>query len=77
MIVNKNINPERDLYYLGAKVIQVLSLSEYDEFNYFDLFVEVNNLNKLSINLYILVLDWLFLTGVVQKSNNGLIKKCF
>jgi hypothetical protein len=77
MIVNKNINPERDLYYLGGKVIEVLSVSKSKEFDYFDLFMDVNKTNKVSINLYSLVLDWLFILGVVQKSNNGMIKKCF
>lgn len=77
MIVNKNINPERDLYYLGGKVIEVLSVSKSQEFDYFDLFIDVNKSNQISINLYSLVLDWLFIIGVVQKSDNGLIKKCF
>jgi len=77
MIINKNINPERDLYYLGSKVIENLSLFSENEIDYFDLFVLINKSHKISLNLYSLVLDWLFILGVVKKGNNGLIVKCF
>jgi hypothetical protein len=77
MIVNKNINPERDLYYLGGKVIEVLNSYTKNEIDYFDLFLSVNKSNKLSLNLYSLVLDWLFILGVIKKGNKGLIIKCF
>lgn len=77
MIVNKNINPERDLYYLGGKVIEVLNSYTKNEIDYFDLFILVNKSNKVSLNLYSLVLDWLFILGVIKKGNKGLIIKCF
>ena len=77
MIVNKNINPERDLYYLGGKVIEVINSYTKNEIDYFDLFLSVNKSNKVSLNLYSLVLDWLFILGVIKKGNKGLIIKCF
>ena len=77
MIVNKNINPERDLYYLGGKVIEVLNSFTKNEIDYFDLFISVNKSNKISLNLYSLVLDWLFILWVIKKGNKGLIIKCF
>ncbi|MBI3232720.1 MAG: hypothetical protein HYZ42_01530 [Bacteroidetes bacterium] len=77
MIVNKNINPERDLYYLGGKVIEVLNSSNYKEVDYFDLFLSVNKLVEITLNLYSLVLDWLFILQVIKKGEKGLIIKCF
>lgn len=77
MIINKNINPERDLYFLGGKVIEVLNSYTKNEIDYFDLFLSVNKSNKVSLNLYSLVLDWLFILGVIKKGNKGLIIKCF
>ena len=77
MIINKNINPERDLYYLGGKVIEVLNSINQNEVDYFDLFLSVNKLNKITFNLYSLVLDWLFIIQVIKKGDKGLIKKCF
>lgn len=77
MIVSKNTNPERDLYYLGGKVIEGLNSFTKNEIDFFDLFLSVNKSNKLSLNLYSLVLDWLFILGVIKKGNKGLIIKCF
>ncbi len=77
MIVNKNINPERDLYYLGGKVIEVLNSFDKNEIDYFDLFLSVNKSNKVSLNLFSLVLDWLFILEIIKKGNKGLIIKCF
>tara|TARA_R110000744_G_scaffold92650_1_gene179237 strand:- start:1912 stop:2145 length:234 start_codon:yes stop_codon:yes gene_type:complete len=77
MIINKNTNPERDLYYLGGKVIEALNSSTKIEIDYFDLFLSVNKSNEVSLNLYSLVLDWLFILGVIKKGNQGLIVKCF
>jgi hypothetical protein len=77
MIVNKNINPERDLYYLGGNVIEVLNSYTKNEIDYFDLFLSVNKSNEVSLSLYTLVLDWLFILGVIKKSNKGMIIKCF
>jgi hypothetical protein len=77
MIVSKSTHPERDLYYLGAKTIEVLNSSPKEEWDYFDLFLEIKQTEKISINLYSLVLDWLFILSVIQQSKNGGIKKCF
>ncbi len=77
MIINSNITPDRDLYYLGGKVIEVLVSNEEQEIDYFDLFQRVNTELKISLNLYTLVLDWLFIIGVINNAENGLIKKCF
>ena len=77
MIISKNTHPERDLYYLGAKTIEVMDSSEKDEWDYFDLFSGLNQKQKVSVNLFSLVLDWLFILQVIQKSNNGRIKRCF
>jgi hypothetical protein len=77
MIISKNTHPERDLYYLGAKTIEVLNSSEQEEWDYYDLFSELNQKTKISFNLYSLVLVWLFILNVIQQSKNGGIRKCF
>ena len=77
MIVSKDINPERDVYYLGAKVIEVISITESKKVNFFDVFEQLNASEKISINLFTLTLDWLYLIGVINKSEKGNIVKCF
>jgi hypothetical protein len=77
MIVDKNINPERDLYYLGGILIDVLASKNNVDIDYIDLYQSLNQKQEISINLYSLTLDWLFILGVVSKGENGKIKKCF
>jgi hypothetical protein len=77
MIISKSIHPERDLYFLGAKTIEVMSSSDKEEWDCFDLFADLKQKQKISINLFLLVLDWLFILQVIQKSANGRIRKCF
>lgn len=77
MIVNKNTSPERDLYYLGGKVIEILDLSNNTEFDYFELYADLSRNQSISINLFSLVLDWLFILGVIKKGKKGLLEKCF
>lgn len=77
MIIDKNINPERDLYYLGGVLIDVLSSQNNKEIDYMNLFVLFNKKMAITINLYSLTLDWLFILGLVTKGEKGKIKKCF
>jgi hypothetical protein len=77
MIISKDINPERDYYYLGAKVIEILSTREEKKFDFFSAFEELKSSENISINLFTLTLDWLFLIGAIDKSEKGFITKCF
>jgi len=77
MLVNKDTNPERDLYFLGAKVIEVVSKQGESEFSYFDILQIMKKDVKISPNLLALTLDWLFLLGTIELTEKGNIKKCF
>jgi uncharacterized protein YueI len=77
MIISKDINPERDYYYLGAKVIEILSKSDVKKHDYFSTFEELKSSENISINLFTLTLDWLFILGAIEKSERGFITKCF
>lgn len=76
MIIGKDIHPEKKIYYWGAIIIDHIRQYEHVEINYFSLYEEVKSSNDISINIYSLTLDWLFLLGVI-KGENGVIKKCF
>lgn len=77
MIVSGDIKPDRDLYFLGSKVIEVLIDYKDKKVDYFELFQRVNSEIEISLNLYTLVLDWLFIIGVIKNAENRLIEKCF
>lgn len=77
MIISNDIKPDRDLYFLGGKVIQILIASEESEIDYFDLFQKMSSHGDITISLYTLTLDWLFIIGVIENAANGRIRKCF
>ena len=77
MIVNKNTSPERDLYFLGAKVIELMDDNTSKNFDFFELHKKINENQDISISLFSLVLDWLFILGVIKNGTKGSIKKCF
>jgi hypothetical protein len=77
MIVSKDINPERDFYYLGAKTIEILSSTEDEKMDFFYVFDALKSSEDISLNLFTLTLDWLFIIGAIDKPYKGYIVKCF
>jgi hypothetical protein len=77
MIVSTDTRPDRDLYFLGAKVIDALVRFDEVEVDYFELFERVNSEEEITLNLYTLVLDWLFILGIIDNAQKGAIRKCF
>lgn len=77
MIIDKNVNPERDLYYLGGMLIDVLSQKKKKEIDYIELYKAFRQKQEITINLYSLTLDWLFILGLVEKGEKGKVKRCF
>jgi hypothetical protein len=77
MIISKDVNPERDFYYLGAKIIEVLSMPENKNSLLMDVYEIIKRSENISLNLFTLTLDWLFISGVISEIKNGKIIKCF
>jgi hypothetical protein len=76
MIINNDTKPEQKIYYLGAKLIKILNEIPQLKVDILTAFQLLNNEEKISMNLFTLTLDWLFILGVI-KNNNGKLEKCF
>ncbi len=76
MIVGQDIKPERKIYYLGALALEIIKALPNNNIDVFDAFQKLNEREKISMNLFILTLDWLFILGAI-KNNEGRIEKCF
>ena len=77
MIVSKNTSPQRDIYYLGGKLIALLDSSQRKTYDYYELYKEFIKTHPISFTLFLLVLDWLFILGVIKNIDKGEIIKCF
>lgn len=73
MLVNINTNPQRNLYYLGSLVLE--TLKDYKVIELFDLYEIINKKEEINMQLFIFVLDWLFLIDTI-KQTNGKIELC-
>ena len=76
MIAGKDIKPERQIYHLGALLIEVLQNTPNRAIELFDVFEHMNSHENVSVNAFILTLDWLFLLGAIT-NDRGRIIKCF
>ncbi|MBF0452514.1 MAG: hypothetical protein HQK75_17560 [Candidatus Magnetomorum sp.] len=76
MIIGKDIHPERKIYYIGALIIEILKKVPDTTFDFFDIYQKLNKSEKVTIKLFTLTLDWLFLLGAISR-DKGNIKKCF
>lgn len=72
MILSKDTHPERDIYFLGAFVLNSIN-EEQNENSLLEVYHRANIQNKISMNAFILALDWLFILGAVQYKN-GIIE---
>jgi len=76
MIIEKDIHPERKVYYLGALVLEILKESPEKAPDFLYVYQKINERQKVSMKLFILTLDWLFLLGAID-TKKGCIEKCF
>lgn len=75
MIITKDINPKKKTYYIGALIIN--ELKHYEKtFDFLEVYHKLKTKEDISINLFSLSLDWLFILGAV-KINKKRLEKCF
>ena len=76
MIISRDINPKNQLYRTGAVILSVFSQCKQEKLESIYLFDEINKDYEMSISVYSLGLDWLYIIGAVEL-DNGKLLKCF
>ncbi len=76
MIVDRDTVPEQKLYFIGALIIDLLRQvnDSVDLLSLYESYLKKHG--DIVITKFLLVMDWLFIIGVVE-SKNGEIKACF
>lgn len=72
MIISHDYNPERQLYYLGAKLLEVMPANRGVAL--FDAFQMLSEREDVSFSLFILTADWLFLIGAIDLDGGELVR---
>ena len=76
MILNQDIKPERQAYYLGSRVIAALHDVPSGPINIGELFTKVNQYEKVTYHGFCMALNWLYLLGALDQKKGEIIK-CF
>ncbi len=74
MILGKDVNPKKQIYYLSAQILYELNQTDNKEFDYLYIYHRIKLNEDISLNLYTLSLDWLFILGAIKRGKNGLLR---
>lgn len=74
MLLPDNIHPENTVYYNGAFVLELARVRP--ETDWLDLYAEVRNSRNMSVAVFVLCLDWLFLLELIVLDNHGRVRLC-
>lgn len=74
MLVPDNIHPDRTIYVNGAHVLGAITHFKHNRI--MDLYTSITNEHQMSIPVFVLCLDWLFLLGLVEMDSEGTVTLC-
>jgi hypothetical protein len=77
MLLPKDINPTNTVYFNGALALRVLEENKQKKFDFLDLYSNIKKMKEISLQSFVLSLDWLFILGSIKLDSNGKIEKCF
>jgi hypothetical protein len=77
MLLPRNTNPLNTSYYFGAVITGILKDKDDTSIEFLSLFEETKNKCLISMQSFILALDWLYILGSIKTDTIGNIKKCF
>lgn len=74
MLLPDNIHPEQTIYYNASHILNVLLQKK--QVSLLDLYMETNLTVKMTVPVFLLSLDWLFLIDVINYLENGSVVLC-
>lgn len=74
MLLPDDIHPESTLMYNGGLIVKALKIG--GETALLDLYFEAKKGNKMTMALFVLSLDWLFLADCVTLNEHGRVALC-
>jgi hypothetical protein len=74
MLLPDTIHPEQSIYYNGAFVLQ--ALREQRVMDLLDLYLDTQKYRQMTMPVFVLCLDWLYLLNLVSLNNQGSVELC-
>ena len=80
MILPQDIAPEKSMYVMGSRILQILNNEPHavvDPKMIFDKYCIVHSETKITYNYFLYAIDWLFILNAIEITGNLGIKKCY
>ena len=74
MLIPDNIHPEQTIYFNAAFVLKVIQKNRVMDM--LDLYIHTVSERKMSMPVFVLCLDWLFLLNLVMRNTHGKVELC-
>ena len=74
MLIPDNIHPEQTIYFNGAFVLK--AIQEHGVTDMLDLYIRTIAEREMSMPVFVLCLDWLFLLNLVTLNDRGKVELC-
>lgn len=74
MLLPDTVQPKNSIYYNGALVLEILL--EERSMNFIELFAQVRRNRNMSLGVFILCLDWLYLIDAAILNDKGDVELC-
>ena len=74
MLVPDNIHPEQTIYFNGAFVLK--AIQENRVMDMLSLYIQTTAEREMSMPVFVLCLDWLFLLNLVTLNEYGKVELC-
>ena len=74
MLLSINENPKNGLYYNGYLILSLTQKNK--KYDYFELYKQLKDKYDMSMYIYTLTLDWLFLVSAMQTTDDGRLIRC-
>lgn len=74
MLLPDNVHPEDCIYYNGAFVLQAVRANPTSDF--LDIYQHTKELKEMSMPVFVLCIDWLFLLNLLTLDDQGRIELC-
>ena len=76
MIILSTDDPQNSLYYLGSILLEIMSKNAGNNFGIYDHFEIMNQYQSVTMNRFLLVLDWLFMLGKISSNSDEGLRLC-
>lgn len=74
MLIPDNIHPQATVYYNGAVVLQAIQHAHVQPM--LELYIAAKTIRAMSMPMFVLCLDWLFLLNLIRLTPQGEIELC-